>query len=216
MSHFIGKHTTFEDHVKIYYNLKMDLEKHEILFDRISPVYNWFFNKQVKGYAQILEQYASELDMSPGDKVLDIGCGTGAFARTFSKGSCKVLGIDISKKMQKYALLNDVNCILGNVAEGLDLKDRSFDLVVSAYVAHGLDKEKRMKLFKESARLSRGKVLYHDYSQNRHVLINIIEYLEKGDYFNFIKTGQAEMEEIFSKVKVIPVKKYNNWYICTP
>lgn len=33
-------------------------------------------------------------------------------------------------------------------------------------------------------------------------------------YFNFIKTGLEEMKEAFSEVKVLPVRPYNNWYIC--
>ncbi len=47
-------------------------------------------------------------------------------------------------------------------------------------------------------------------------MTNIIEYIEGGDYFNFIKTGLAEMQEVFSSVEVIKIKKYINWYICTP
>ena len=47
-------------------------------------------------------------------------------------------------------------------------------------------------------------------------MTNIIEFIEGGDYFNFICTGLAEMEELFSSVEVVRIKKYNNWYICTP
>ena len=103
-----------------------------------------------------------------------------------------------------------------NVVDGLDFEDKSYDLVVFAFVAHGLDKDKRKNLFIEASRLSRGKVLFHDYSSERNILTNIIEYIEGGDYFNFIKTGLEEMQEVFNSVEVVRIKKNTNWYICTP
>ncbi len=68
----------------------------------------------------------------------------------------------------------------------------------------------------EASRLSKGIVILHDYSVKSNPIIKFVEYLEDGDYFNFIKTGIIEMQEIFSNVQIIPVNKYNNWYICTP
>ena len=183
----------------------MDLEKHKNLFNTISPVYNWFFNYQVKRYSKTLELFCSELDLNTGDFILDIGCGTGAFSKTFSQASYDVTGVDISERMLKYARKNGIQCFHGNIIEGLNLEDKSFNLVTSALVCHGIDRDKRIHLFKESARLSKGKVLFHDYSMKRNLIINIIEYLEDGDYFNFIKTGLSEMKEIFSDVKIVPV-----------
>lgn len=199
------------------YNLhSMDMQKHKMLFNTISPVYNLFFNSQVRSYNEIFSRYSSELALASDSRILDLGCGTGAFAQTFALSGFDVTGVDSAGQMVKYASKRGIKSVRGDIVQGLDMENNSYDLVTSAYVAHGLDQEKRMKVFTESARLTRGKVLFHDYSTNRNLFINIIEYMENGDYFNFIKTGLDEMNEVFSKVKVIPVKKFNNWYICTP
>ena len=128
----------------------------------------------------------------------------------------EVIGIDMAGMMMRYGIKRDLDCRYGNIVEGLDFDDNSFDLVTFAFVAHGLDRDKRRKLFIEAARLSGGKVLFHDYSPERSIITNIIEYIEGGDYFNFIRTGLEEMEEIFSSVEVVGIRKYTNWYICTP
>lgn len=192
----------------------MDLMKHKKIFNLISPVYNFFFHGQVRGYSELLKRYGSELELPVKADILDIGCGTGAFGASFSRFGYKVTGVDLAENMVRIASKRGLLCRHGNALEGLDYPDDSFDLVTFAYVAHGLDREKRKRLFEEAARISRGPVLLHDYSRKRNVWINIIEFLEGGDYFNFIKTGLQEMREIFSDVRVIAVKPYNNWYLC--
>ena len=79
-----------------------------------------------------------------------------------------------------------------------------------------LDTDKRKKLYMEAKRLSAGKVLFHDYSSERKIMTNIIEFIEGGDYFNFIRTGLSEMQDEFKSVQVIKINKTTNWYICTP
>lgn len=192
----------------------MDLNKHRNIFNIISPVYNLFFKSQIRGYSELLKLHGGELELNGKAEILDLGCGTGAFGAAFSGEGHKVTGIDLAERMVSLASKRGLICRHGNALEGLDFPDSSFDLVTAAYVAHGLDREKRELLMKEAARISRGPVLFHDYSTRRSLSINIIEYLEDGDYFNFIKTGLEEMRSLFREVKVIPVKPHNNWYIC--
>jgi ubiquinone/menaquinone biosynthesis C-methylase UbiE len=194
----------------------MDLQKHTRIFNSISSIYNLFYQYQLRSYSEILDKNLSVLKLSGNNTILDIGCGTGAFAGSFAIRGYRVIGVDIAEKMIRQALKRGLNCSLENVLDGLSFPNKSFDLVTSALVAHGLDKEKRKGLFEEAARLSRGPVLFYDYSSRRNLFITFIEWLEDGDYFNFIKNGLNEMNQIFSKVDVIPVRKYNNWYICIP
>lgn len=194
----------------------MDLEKHTAIFNNISLIYNLFFNSQVKKYSEIYQDLRTQLNLSDNSTILDIGCGTGAFSKTFSIEGHTLTGVDISEKMLLHAKKRGLNTIYGNIIEGLDFENKTFDHVISAYVTHGLDRDKRKQLLLEASRLSKGIVIFHDYSINSNPMIKFIEYLEDGDYFNFIKTGLTEMQEIFSNVQVIQVNKYNNWYICTP
>jgi hypothetical protein len=73
------------------------------------------------------------------------------------------------------------------------------------------------------ARVTRNKVIIYDYNQTRALRTTIIEWLERGDYFRFIKDTTTEMEncvsgmkECFSEVQVIDVDTRASWYICTP
>ena len=194
----------------------MNLKNHKLLFNIIAPGYNWFFKSQVSNYAEILSDNIKKLDISDNSRILDAGCGTGALSQALVNRGFTVVGVDMANMMMHYGNKRGLDCRYGNIINGLDFEDKSFDLVVFAFVAHGLDREKRKKLFAEAARLSSGKVLFHDYSSERSIFTNIIEYIEGGDYFNFIKTGLDEMQEVFSKVEVIKIKKYINWYICSP
>ena len=194
----------------------MNIKNHKLLFNIIAPGYNWFFNGQTRNYSEVLSKYIDNLEVPHKGRVLDVGCGTGALTKAFADLNYKVTGIDMAEMMLRYGSRRGLDCMYGNIIDGLEFEDKSFDLVVFAFVAHGLDRDKRRKLFLEAARLSRGKVLFHDYSSERNIMTNIIEYIEGGDYFNFIKTGLEEMQEVFSKVEVISIKKYTNWYTCTP
>lgn len=194
----------------------MDLVKHKKLFNFISPVYNLFFDKQVEKYNELYHRFEELLNLKPNSDILDIGCGTGAFSKTFMLNGHNISGVDISEKMLHYARGKGINASLGNVVDGLAYDDKSFDYVISAFVTHGLDRDKRNKMLLEASRLSKELVIIHDYSEKSNILIKIAEFLENGDYFNFIKTGLDEMNEVFSNVKVLPNDDFSNWYICTP
>ncbi len=194
----------------------MNLKTHKLLFNIIAPGYNWFFKSQTRNYSDLLSKYIDKLEIPNNCRILDAGCGTGALSQALVNRGYQVIGVDMAKMMMHYGSRRGLDCRYGNIIDGLDFEDKSFDLVVFAFVAHGLDREKRKKIFTEASRLARSKVLFHDYSSERSRITNIIEYIEGGDYFNFIKTGLEEMESVFSRVEVIKIKKYTNWYICTP
>lgn len=190
-------------------------ERHGRLFHRIALPYSWFFAGQSRSYAKCFELGRSALPDPKGKNALDLGCGTGAFTAALRREGWQAQGVDIAPGMLAQAHKKGLSCALGDVLQGLALEDHSFDLVSAAYVAHGLLKEDRLRLFTEMRRLSRGLVLLHDYTPDRHPLTSLIEYLEGGDYFNFIKSGEDEMRELFAEVKVVRVGPSAAWYICT-
>lgn len=189
------------------------------LFNLIAPIYAKFFNYQVSYYKNIIKKTSRYLNSPEKLSVLDIGCGTGALCRSLNELNIKVTGVDRASVMIKQAkrLNAGINITFeeGNVLDGLKYKDKEFDIVIASYVAHGLHKEHRRKLYLEASRLAKQIVVFHDYNSERAVLTNVVEWLEGGDYFNFITTAQSEMEDYFSSVEVVDVDKRAAWYICS-
>jgi ubiquinone/menaquinone biosynthesis C-methylase UbiE len=138
-----------------------------------------------------------------------------------------VTGIDPAEKMLSIAknkLENkEINFVHANVLERLPFADKSFDISIASYVAHGMQKDERKKMYAEMSRVSKSKVIIYDYNRKRSFVTSIIEWLEGGDYFRFIESAELEMKscvsgmkECFSEVKVIDVDVRAAWYICTP
>ncbi|HCM27491.1 MAG: hypothetical protein A2Z99_03505 [Treponema sp. GWB1_62_6] len=191
-------------------------ERHSRLFDRIALPYSWFFSGQTRSYAACFEAGRGALPPPAGKKALDLGCGTGAFTAALRKEGWETVGIDAAPAMVSVAGRRGIACAQGNLLKGLPYPDKSFDLVSAAYVAHGLVREDRRLLFAEAGRLSRGVVLFHDYNGERSFLTDFIEWLEGGDYFNFIGTIADELRSAFSDLRIVPVGKQSAWYVCTP
>lgn len=186
------------------------------LFDFIAPVYGIFFPMQLKMY-DFVPGLLHKLNIRPPMSVLDVGCGTGALAMVLRKNHYRVTAIDPAKEMLKVALWKtreeDIRYVHMKEIGKLPFKDHDFDLVISSYVLHGMKKDQRRALYEEMKRVSRRKIIIHDYNRERALLTDVVEYLEKGDYFNFIQVAKVEMEEIFGQVKLIRTGKRACWYI---
>lgn len=188
------------------------------LFDKIAPIYGLFFNFQLKYFKRIQNNASHEIDISKYENVLDIGCGTGALCKILYDEGLDVTGVDPSSGMidqAKKKLKNtSIKLLTIDPNKNLPFADKSFDLVITSYVAHGLKMEERIELYEEMKRITRKIVIVHDYNKERALLTTVVEWLERGDYFNFIKVAREEMEMIFGKVKEINVDTRASWYIC--
>lgn len=140
------------------------------LFNTIAPVYGLFYNYQRKRYAKIIEGAKKELDLTSYETILDVGCGTGALCSALSEKGLIVTGIDPAEKMLHIAKRNSVNnkitFLQANVLEGLPFEDKYFDLSISSYVAHGMQKKERKQMYAEMSRVTKNKIVIHDYNQN--------------------------------------------------
>ena len=197
-----------------------ELEKHARIFNLIAPVYNRFFRGQVRNYRSILDKYEEEiLNIPPGGRVLDIGCGTGAFISCFAERGYQTVGADFSVPMlnaaRKSTKGKGIEFVQGDATQGLDLPDKSFDLVLSSYVLHGLSSALRQRIYEEAGRLSRGRIFFYDYNQLRSWSTDFVEWVEGGDYFGFVRQGEKEMRTYFNEVKRVDVGPQTALYICS-
>ncbi|MGM0438690.1 MAG: class I SAM-dependent methyltransferase [Bacillota bacterium] len=189
------------------------MDNHIRLFNLIAPFYNLFFKMQTKNYRTLIEKNIDKIDISEDAQILDLGSGTGAFGYCWQEKGYEVKGVEASPNMYKRCLSNGVDCEKIDITEGLPFADNSFELVTAAYLIHGLTEEKRRILYKETKRVASEYVIYHDYHQNDYLLIKIIEFLEGGDYFDFVKNVPEEFGEYFEDFKIVKNSPWNSWYI---
>ncbi|WP_433272599.1 class I SAM-dependent methyltransferase [Actinosynnema sp. CS-041913] len=113
--------------------------------------------------------------VTPGDRVLDVGCGTGFLtalaAEAARPGGCAV-GVDVSEQMVEQARrLREVAGCTFRVgrAEALDVADASFDVVVSSLAVHHIPEDLRAPAFAEVFRVLTpgGRVLIADFPPPR-------------------------------------------------
>lgn len=189
---------------------------HKKLFNLIAPYYQWFFHSQLKTYRKLLEIRQNLLQIPADAKILDLGCGTGAFGCAFQEHGYRVIGIDGSPQMLERAQKNNLSVMQVDLLHPpFPFSDNSFDLVIAANVIHGFQKEEREKIYQEAARLTKKHVLFHDYVKNRNIVVALIEWIEQGDYFNFIRQIPAEFFQYFKKVDILPnFNSYSAWYLC--
>jgi len=105
-----------------------ELEKHARLFDLIAPVYNRFFNGQVQKYRSIMDKYEDLLNIPSGGRVLDIGCGTGAFVYCLAERGYQTVGVDFSSSMlraaRKSTRAKSIEFVQGDVTTGIRFSRR--------------------------------------------------------------------------------------------
>lgn len=194
------------------------IDKHTGLFDRIANIYAWFFDRQKKGYEIAIKKLSETEDISEVKRVLDIGCGTGALCSVYAKQGYKTFGIDSSAKMlaqaKKKNTGKNIEFQLASVADDLPFESNSMDLVSASFVAHGLPRDLRMKMFREMHRISNNLIVLIEFNQHRCWYIDIIEWAEQGDYFNFIKSVDLELDSLFVSVKKVDLNATSSLYIC--
>ena len=191
---------------------------HRMVFSSISVIYGLFFSI---GWKKYRETIAANLELFGDDKpikLLDVGCGTGAFTYALHMEGMDVTGTDISDAMMNKARSKNLNCVRADINAGLPFADNSFDIVCAAYVAHGMKKRYRKKLYEETGRIAARRVIFHDYGGKLSPLpvlfIELLEILVGADYFGFRKNAFKEMQAFFPEVRVKPVSPSVSWYIC--
>ena len=118
----------------------MKSKKELDLYANIEPLIGFY-----EEYQELYKIYQKEIkDLKP-SKILDVGCGNGAFLQNL-KGKYKAKGIDISQEMVKISKSKglDVECI-----ELCKVEDRFEMIVAIADVLNYMDKKKLAKFFKD-------------------------------------------------------------------
>ncbi len=163
------------------------------LFFNTAWWYDPLFGGVLGGFRALAARIVS---VRKGERVLDVGCGTGAQLAFFQDGGCDVNGIDRSLAMLRAAKLKlGAGAMLSNCdAIRLPYTDDSFDLVVSSLFLHQLNSSMQSSALGEMMRVLKpeGQILLIDFHQyaNRsimgiftYLLIRTIEFSAGWEHF---------------------------------
>ncbi len=144
---------------------------------RFKLMHKMFSFEDVKSVSwSVINFTANSLNLKDGDKVLDVGCGSGALSIAVAKRNpnCEVVGID--RWSGSYKIFTKELCESNAKAEGvtnvtfkpgnavkLDIPDESFDAVTSNYVYHNIPGNRQKYLLETFRVLKKGGVFaIHD------------------------------------------------------
>jgi ubiquinone/menaquinone biosynthesis C-methylase UbiE len=137
---------------------------HPRLYDLVAAL--WFAGRRGRVYTSLTTLSGAR----PGDRALDVGCGTGYFSRRLAAAvgpEGTVLGVDPSGSLLERARrLAPANCsFTPGVAESLAAADGTFDVVVTSLMIHHLPAELRGPAVAEMFRVLRpgGRILLADF-----------------------------------------------------
>ncbi len=202
-----------------YYSNKLSAERLVRVYEIAPP--------RVRRYLETEMEHVTER-ISPGDIVLELGCGYGRILPRLARKADSVIGIDTSPaslRLGRAKLTGISNCHLLNMdAIQLAFADRAFDAVVCIQNGISAFHVNQRDLIRESLRVARsgGIVLFSSYSdkfwdarlewfrlQSEVGLLGEIDPEKTGDGVIVCKDGftatTVEPEEFFSLVEGIDV-----------
>jgi len=110
------------------------------MFDRIAPVYDGMNRAMTAGLDRRWRDATAAAVVRPGDRVLDVCCGTGDLAIAAAKAGGKVTGLDFSQRMLARARekKSDIEWVVGDALR-LPFPDGSFDAATVGFGVRNLD-----------------------------------------------------------------------------
>jgi demethylmenaquinone methyltransferase/2-methoxy-6-polyprenyl-1,4-benzoquinol methylase/phosphoethanolamine N-methyltransferase len=145
--------------------------------------------------------------VKPGDKVLDVGCGSGRLTiltKTYCGPSGEVHGLDAASEMIALARRKaaktavDIDFQVG-LAEAIPFPDHYFDVVMSRLAIHHLPGDLKRTAFAEMYRVLKpgGRVLVVDFEPPTHPVIRLLMTWLRGHYMmrTNVREYLAMMEE---------------------
>jgi ubiquinone/menaquinone biosynthesis C-methylase UbiE len=186
-------------------------------YDRWAVVYDWVWSGYIRATTEAL---LAEAHLAPGERVLNVGCGTGGFEARVLAGRPEqpLTGVDLSEKM--IALAREKTHRAPNArfvqadAHDLPFADASFDAVVSASVLHYLAAP--AAALGEMRRVARpgGRVVVLDWCRDDRAMRWMDALLRRVDPAHRRVFTGAEVRALLREARLAPerVRRFRYWW----
>lgn len=123
--------------------LEREIEFHRQIADRAEIVWNWDSPSGRRRAARRSEIFAREGGLRPGQRALEVGCGTGIFLEAAAGTGADIVALDLSAHLldqarARVAARGTVRLSLGN-AEQMPFREASFDAAYGSSILHHLN-----------------------------------------------------------------------------
>jgi putative AdoMet-dependent methyltransferase len=153
----------------------MSPERTSEMFDAWAEDYDFYirYGKEsfpFLGYDNVLNRIVKLADPQTGNKILDVGIGTGNLAQKFTKFDCEIWGIDYSSKMldESKKKLPNIKLLLVDISSEWPSELLvGFDRIVSAYTLHHFRVDEKVAIIQKMAKEllnTDGKIIIGDIS----------------------------------------------------
>jgi ubiquinone/menaquinone biosynthesis C-methylase UbiE len=156
-----------------------------------------------RGYERIISELIKVVDTKKTLRVLDMGCGTGAFTSKMMSFDFDIQGVDISPESIKLAkeLYPDIIFTIGDIENLSFLDDESFDLITLSGVLHHF--ENITNVVSECYRLLKKDAILFAYDPNRYNPVMWLYRCKSSPFYS--SKGVTPNEEPISKDSIISV-----------
>jgi ubiquinone/menaquinone biosynthesis C-methylase UbiE len=175
-----------------------------------------------------------QADLRPGQRVLDIGCGTGSLAVLVKQlfPEVEVVGVDPDVKALARAARKAGRAVVTvqldrGFSDALDYPDESFDRVFSSFMFHHLDLDEKARTLREVQRVLKGDGRLHllDFGgpdaagvrglhSHRRLVDNderrVLNLMMDAGFANATKTGQRTVLRFLRMVYYQPGKRLSH------
>ncbi len=134
------------------------LAEHGVDTDRLGPADLFALDQLHAGGAPSTQHLLDRLDVGPGTRLLDVGCGIGGASRMAAMAGAEVIGVDLTPEFVDTAAVLTTHVGLGDRAtfvttpgESLPFDDESFDTAVMVHV--GMNIPHKQAVFAEVHRV---------------------------------------------------------------
>jgi ubiquinone/menaquinone biosynthesis C-methylase UbiE len=178
-----------------------------VSFDRAAEFYDRTRGPPKRAMKQLVRTFANELQGYR--NIIDVGVGTGRFAKPLQDYERKIAGIDIARKMLEKAAEKGVKNLIRSDACFIPFKDKTFEAAICIHLLHLLSDWR--KALQEICRITKDvmfSIIYTTWNPVQRAYSQILE--DYGHKRCRLGKGEWELKDLVKPLKSIFAATFDN------